>query len=184
METTAAPTLLDWLSAFGSIATPILVLLLTVIVGFYQRRIDKFRELEDKLRGDRISIYNDILEPFILIFSSDQGLPKEPEFKGKTKTEVAQAKMLSLRYKQTAFKLALMGSDEVVRAYNNLMQFFYQFEGQVHDDETSMQVMSLLGTLLLTIRKSVGNETTKLSNLEMLEWLIKDIGRLRKEGKY
>jgi hypothetical protein len=37
----------------------------------------------------------------------------------------------------------------------------------------------MLGNLLLAIRKSVGNQRTKLDAYQMLEWLIKDINNFR-----
>ena len=40
-------------------------------------------------------------------------------------------------------------------------------------------MMSLLGTFLLEIRKSMGNETTALDNWDMLEWFLKDARRFR-----
>ena len=34
--------------------------------------------------------------------------------------------------------------------------------------------MALLGTFLLEIRRSMGNEATKLTNWQMLEWFLTD----------
>lgn len=179
-------TTLDYVAAIGSVATPILVLLLTGIGWLVSQRFEKARErenkareqareLEEKLRGYRTDIYNNILEPFVLLFTKDEGSPKSKEHRGKTYAEIALAKILSLDYKQTAFRFLLMGSDEVIRAYNNLMQFFYAQESKSQTEETTKEMMTLLGTLLLEIRRSVGNETTKLKHFEMLEFLITDI---------
>jgi len=38
-----------------------------------------------------------------------------------------------------------------------------------------MLLVDLLGNFLLEIRRSVGNETTKIKNYELLGWFIKDI---------
>jgi len=81
--------------------------------------------------------------------------------------------MTSYEYRKTAFNLNLFGSDEVVRAYNALMQHTYEAESAEKQDPTKM--MSLWGTLLLEIRKSLGNEKTKLDKLDMLRGMIKDI---------
>ena len=83
--------------------------------------------------------------------------------------------MLSLDYRKQAFKMSLLGSDEVVSAYNNLMQFFYSFEGNPDTLEPKLkEMMALLGTFLLAIRRSMGNEFTTLTNWQMLEWFMTD----------
>ena len=74
------------------------------------------------------------------------------------------------------FKLALMGSDGVLKAYNDLMQYFYKVQGNT---DTKI-IIPLLGTFLLEIRRGMGNVSTGVNNLEMLEWLIKDINDLGK----
>jgi hypothetical protein len=185
------PTILDYISAIGAIATPILVLILSGIGWVVSNRIEKARQLEEKLRQDRIDTYNAVLEPYILMFAKDEGLPKK--YKGKTKEIILNEIMLSLEYKQAAFKLSLIGSDAVFRAYSNLMQFFFTTDLKpVSTDESAkenaekrtLEGMRLLGVLLLEIRKSVGNDKTTFEPFEMLEFLITDIRKFRKNGKY
>jgi hypothetical protein len=118
-------TFLDYLNAFGSLATPILVLILTAIGWNVRTRLQRRQELEDKLREDRIAIYNAILEPFIIMLTPDAAWRSDPQNKNKDKFQVATAKMLSLKYRQTGFQLSLAGSDEIVKAYNELMQSFF-----------------------------------------------------------
>ena len=102
------------------------------------------------------------------------------EYKGKSKGQIATEKIVSLSYRQTAFKLALMGSDDVVKSYNNLMQFFFNQDPEQKADENIRRMLELLGNFLLEIRRSVVNEKTSLSNLEMHKWLITDIRRFKK----
>lgn len=54
-------TWLDYAVAFGSISTPLLVLLLTAIGWKLKNSAERKIELENKLREDRIKIYNQIL---------------------------------------------------------------------------------------------------------------------------
>ena len=179
--------ILDVLAAIGSIATPIIVLIFSGIGWLIANRLERARELETKLREDRIQIYNDILAPYIFLFTKDEGLPRAREYKGKSSIEVGSEKVGSLDYKQTAFRLSLIGSDEVFRAFNNLMQFFYagKLGQEERSEETTRELFELLGTLLLEIRKSVGNEKTDLHHFEMLEFLITDIrSKYQKDGKY
>ena len=171
---------IDYLSAIGSVATPILVLILTAIGWKLRQSIERERALEDKLREDRINTYNLILEPFIILFMTDAAWAMDKTNKGKDKSEIATGKMLSLEYRKYAFKLSLVGTDSVVIAYNELMQFFYnQEEITAPTDDKLKKMMHLLGTFLLEIRRSMGNESTHLSNWQMLEWFMKDARKWR-----
>ncbi len=170
---------LDIISAIGTIITPLLVLLLTGIGWSIRNRSEKTRQLEEKLRDDRIQIYTEILEPFIIMFTK-QNLGAGSE---KTNAQVASDLIKSFKYKQLAFKLSLVGTDEVLRAYSDLMQHMY---GQANNNEgtNAEQVLSLFGRLLLEIRRSFGNEKTKLNNFEILEFMITDIRKFQENGKY
>jgi hypothetical protein len=60
------------------------------------------------------------------------------------------------------------------------MQFFYgQANNAAPSEDILKTMMGLLGTFLLEIRRSMGNETTRLSNLQMLEWFMQDARRWR-----
>lgn len=189
----SAPTLLQILTAVGSVATPVLLAVFSAIgwtikrkVEATQRAEERARKLEEELREDRLKVYNQVLEPFIIIFTKDEGIAAEKAYKGKKKETLAQEKILSVSYRQAVFKLSLFASDEVVRSYNEMMQFFYaQAEPPSSDLEgTSLKLMNLFGAFLLAIRRSVGNETTKLDNLAMLEWFISDIRKLKSQKRH
>ncbi len=166
---------LDYLTGIGSIATPIVVLVLTAVGWRFRRQLDRRTELEDKLRNDRIEIYNQILEPFVVLLMSDAAWRLDRSHHGKEKQDVAMAIMLSLEYRKKAFNLTLVGSDSVVTAYNDLMQYFYSHsDGDGESALDGRSIMSLLGQFLLEIRRSMGNEATKLSNVQMLEWFVTD----------
>ncbi len=168
-------TWLDYLTAFGAVTTPILVLLLTGIGWRLRTRVKRQLALEDKLREDAISTYYAILKPFIILLMTDAAWESDPKNKGKDRNETGSRALLSLEYREQGFRLSLVGSDPVVRSYNNLMQYVYQ-----HAASTSArpadggELMALLGQFLLEIRRSMGNEATKVSNWEMLEWFMTD----------
>lgn len=176
---------ISYLSAIGSVATPILVLLLTAVGWKYRQSIERKLHLEEKLRDDRIEIYNKILEPFIIMLMSDAAWNSDPKNKGRNKGDLAVAQMLSLEYRKVSFKLSLLGSDKVVFSFNNLMQYFYNQadETQPPASEHLTMMMSLLGSFLLEIRRSMGNETTEMDNWGMLEWFLSDARRMR-DGTY
>ena len=172
---------LDYVTALGAVATPLLVLLLTAVGWRLRQSIERRRELENKLHADRIDTYNKILEPFIILLMSDAAWEHDIKHKGKNKNDFAMAKMMSLDYRNTSFKLSLVGSDAVVTAYNNLFQFFFeQSSDAVHTPERLKIMLSLLGTFLLEIRKSMGIESSKLTNWQMLEWFITDARKYSK----
>jgi hypothetical protein len=174
-------TLVELLAAIGSIATPILVLALTAVGWRVRTRLERRVELENKLRDDRLAVYNAILEPILLLFTPEATWKLESKGKGRDKSESPARTMLSLEYRQKAFRMSLVGSDNVVRAYNNFMQFFYQREEKAEpaSDAELREMLSLVGTFLLEIRRNLGNEHTKLDNWEMLEWFLLDARRLR-----
>ena len=80
---------IDYLAAIGSTLTPILVLLLTGIGWHIKTKLEstrgkdtlvqeRIRELEDKLRTDRIETYNQLLEPFFVLFTTDAVFSNDP----------------------------------------------------------------------------------------------------------
>lgn len=80
-------TWVDYLSAIGSVATPILVLLLAAVGWTYRQSMERRMKLEEKLRDDRIEIYNKILEPFIILFMTDAAWESDKKNKGKEKNK-------------------------------------------------------------------------------------------------
>jgi len=178
-------TWLDFVIAIGSVATPILVIILSAIGWKFKSSIERKVDLENKLRDDRIEIYNQILEPFVILLMPDAAWAQDKKNKNKDKSELAISKMLSLEYRKLGFKLSLMGSDSVVKSYNNLMQYFYNMEENksAENNEFLKEMLVLLGTFLLEIRKSMGNEATSLDHWDMCEWWMSDTRKI-KSGNY
>ncbi|KYK76300.1 hypothetical protein [Aggregatibacter actinomycetemcomitans] len=180
-------TWLDFLTAIGSIATPLLVLLLTAVGWKVRQSIEHKTKLEEKLRDERIEIYHQILEPYIIMLMTDAAWKSDPKNKGKDKFIIGTTKLLSLEYRKVSFRLSLIGSDEVVKAFNNLYQYFYNTTDNSESTEQSnltdkaKEMMSLIGLLLLEIRKSMGNETTELNQWDMLEWFITDARKMKEK---
>jgi hypothetical protein len=174
---------IDYVVAIGSIATPIFVLFLTAVGWRARSSIERRLELENKLRDDRIDIYNQILEPFVILLMSDAAWNSDKKNKNKDKADFATSKMLTLEYRRLGFKLALMAPDPVVRAYNNLMQYLMNIEETQADKSESFlsDNILLLGTFLVEIRKSMGNETTTLDHWDMCEWWMSDTRKLKEK---
>jgi hypothetical protein len=190
----AAPVekdLLDTISAIATLITPFLLLVLGGLGWAIKNKIissqakemakdTRIRELEDKLREDRIKIYNSLLEPFFLLFTTEEAFAKDPKYKNKDKNALAMTKMLSVEYREVGFKLSLVANDSVVRSYNKLMQYFYHTEkDQSPIEEKVCDWIALMGDLLLEIRKSMGNESSNLDRWEMVEWFMTDTPTLK-----
>ena len=173
---------LEYLTAIGSLATPVLVLALAGVGWSIRARFERRYALEDKLHEDRVGTYNEILEPFIIILTTDAAWKSDAKLKNKDKAAVAIQKLLSLAYRKQAFRLTLVGSDAVVKSYNELMQYFFQRSDETAStsDADVKEIMALLGDFLLEIRRSMGNEATSLDNWDMLEWFIVDARKFRK----
>jgi hypothetical protein len=165
----------------SSIAIPLTIFL----VG---NKVTRIRELEEKLRSDRIDIYFKILEPYFLLYSTDAQIKATMKFKkkekDKTNIELATEKLLSIDFENYAFKLSLIGSCAVIRSLNNLRQFAYSISSIESNEEAGKKTIYLMSLLLLEIRKGVGIEKTKLQPFEILEWKITDIRKYKVMGKY
>ena len=107
-------------------------------------------------------------------------LHKHKEYKGLSSGEAAGRIISTTEFKKVEFKLFLIGSDQVVRAYNELKRFFYagQADGS---EESAKKLLRMIGTLLLEIRKSVGNERTELSFRDAVWWFVKDADKALQE---
>ncbi|SFL90213.1 hypothetical protein [Nitrosomonas communis] len=182
---------LETISSIAILATPFLLAGLGGLGWIIKNRIEssqtkqdaqasRIRELEDKLREDRIATYNAILDPCFLLFTSEAAFSLDPKFRNKNKNDLAIAKMLSVEYRQVGFKLSLVANDSVVRAYNALMQFFYHTEQDSRPiDDKTQDWLALMGTLLLEIRKSMGNASSSLDRWEMIEWFMSDAPQIK-----
>src|SRR3546814_418259 len=96
---------IDYVTAIGTIATPILILVLTGVGWKIRTSFERKLDLENKLRDDRIAIYNKILEPFIIFLMTDAAWKADQKHKNLNKDQYATSKLLSLEYKELSFKL-------------------------------------------------------------------------------
>jgi len=156
---------MNWLQVLGP---SLLMVLGGIITWFIKSRVEELRATKEKLQEDRRKIYGQILDPYIRLFA---------DLKGQGPAQAIK-KITSYEYRRTAFDLNLFGSDEVIRAYNALMKYTYEAESAGKQDPKEM--MRLWGSLLLEIRKSLGNKKTKLNEIDMLRAMVKDIDNFLK----
>ena len=154
------------------------------VIAYFANRYTKLREAEENIREERINLYRKIIDPFQKIFLTQEILSKDNNNLADdlTGVDLAIKKILTVDYKDTAFQFSLIASDNVMIAYNDLMQSFYNQDE--NSDEQGSDLIGKIANLLLEIRKSVGNENTNLQAPQMLEWTIRDIRKYMKNGKY
>ena len=147
---------------------PTLVGLVGGAIGwFLKSRLEAKRRDQEALRDERAKIYVDILMPFIRIFTD----------LSPARQEEALREVKSVEYRKLAFRLALIGDDTVVRAWNRLWQTLFRM--QTAKSSSPEELVLGLGDVLLAIRKSLGIKDTSLDNKDMLRWMITDIDKLK-----
>jgi hypothetical protein len=83
-------------------------------------------------------------------------------------------------YRRTAFEFSLIGGDNVVRAFNELMQYMFRSANDTGAKADVKELVRVWGQFLLEIRKSIGEPNTSLSSTDMLRGMITDIDALLK----
>jgi hypothetical protein len=153
---------MDWNSP---LVTALAAALAGLFVWFIQSRIEAARQAESRLRDERRKTYADLLTPFFKAMST----PTESWKKEKA--------LDPFNMRRAAFEVSIIGSDDVIRAFNKMMQALYRVERENKEIELPT-MLQLWGELLLEVRKSVGDPRTKLRPRDMLAGLMKDIDQL------
>jgi len=143
--------------------TPTLLGLLCGAIGwFLKSRFEARRRDQEALRDERAKIYVDILTPFIRILTD----------LSESRKKEALEEVTSLDYRKLAFRLVLVGDDNVVSEWND-------FWGSLFGEPDPEALILAFGDVLLAIRRGLGIQNTALSNKDMLRWMIKDIDTLK-----
>ena len=122
--------------------------------------------IKEEQRDTRMKLYLEYLEPYIKF--TFRGQTKIGENSHKNIIE-AIAHFTSFEWRLKSLELVLFASDEVAEAwlayYRRLESFSTSYE------EDSMEIPKLFGLVLLAVRKDLGNQDTKLTELDMLSLL-------------
>lgn len=162
---------MNWLAVVASLGSPILIVIGGIVTWVIKSKAEELRAIEEKLRDKRAKVYTRILDPFIHLFADlkQKGPEKGPER--------AMKMIASYGYRSAAFELALVASDDVVRAYSDMVGHAHRAEASGKRD--SRQMLEVWGKLLLEIRKSLGNKNTNLDELDMLRGMAPDVDQLQ-----
>ena len=136
-----------------------------LVVWFIKAQVENIRREKERLQSERKKIYFDVLDPFMRAMT---GLGNEAESK-KAFRQIATHEYK----KKMAFELGMMGSEEVVRAFNELMQMLYKVDEE--EDPPTQTLMHKWGELMLAVRRDLTGKKTKLKPVDMLKSWIKDI---------
>ena len=162
---------------FENIVVGVIIPIVTALIGaatiwIVQKNLQEKREIERRLSEKRQETYRNILDPFIRMLTN---------LKAEELLEEIE-KLKEYEYKKVAFDLNLVGSDDVVRAYNNFMQYIYKlqskYKSEGYVEKNPIEWLRLWGSLLLEIRKSLGNKKSKLDEWDMLRGMFKDIDKV------
>ena len=146
-----------------ALCAPLLVFIGGLISWFLKTRKEDLQAIEERALERRIETYNIILYPLIVMFASKSN----QKLKDKAITEIG-----SVEYRKASFNLITFGSDNMVNAYNSMMQSFYK--GDVDDPKSKMKKFA---AFLLSIRKDLYSKNTKLKEWDMLKFIITDIDK-------
>lgn len=144
------------------LGAPLLMFLGGLFSWFLKTRKEDLQAIEERALERRIETYNIILHPLIVMFASKSSEKEKA---------IAINKIGSVPYRTAAFNLMSFGSDNLVNAYNEMMQSFYKKEAESNPKLT----MKKFANFLLSIRKDVYNKNTKLKEWDMLKFMITDI---------
>lgn len=156
-----------------AIISPILLTIGGLLTWVLKSKREELLTQEEKSREFRIKTYETLLEPYIAIFTFN--LPEQ-------KKEKEIQKITNLEYKKAAFNLTTFGSDEVVKAFNKLMQSFYHKKADDFENKNDWGIIMLtvFSDFLLAIRRDLYTKNTKLKRSQLIEFMITDIEDYRK----
>lgn len=136
-------------------------------VWYFQSRIEQLRSEQARLHDERRALYSAILDPYVRILTAMKA--------GKNVDNVVKH-ITSYGYRKIGFEFGLIAPDDVVKAYNSMMQFFFLAEGAGGIQPKDM--LRHWGGFLLAIRRNLGNQKTTLDEKDMLRSWITDIDTL------
>lgn len=156
-----------------AIISPILLTIGGLVTWILKAKREELLTQEEKSREFRIRTYETLLEPYYAIFTFT--LPDQ-------KKDREIQKIASLDYKKAAFNLTTFGSDEVVKAFNKLMQSFYHKKSDDYENKNDWGIMMLtvFSDFLLAVRRDLYSKNTKLKRSQLVEFMITDIEDYRK----
>ncbi|WP_422858558.1 hypothetical protein ACOKFD_14485 [Flagellimonas sp. S174] len=152
-----------------AVLSPILLTLGGIISWAIKSKKEEYLTVQEKSREQKITIYETLLEPFIILFTWTLSEKEKQQ---------ATKKILSIEYKKAAFSLTSFGSDEVLGSFNRMMQAFFQSEQEEikpNAESYAIVMLTFLADFMLEIRKDIYDKSTSAKRSDMLKFMITDI---------
>ena len=136
---------------------------------FIKSYLAESRKARERLWPERRNLYMKFQDPFIRFF---HGVAVESQ----EEQDKALKEITSYEFRQTAFEVVLISSDEMVNTYNEFMRKTYEgsLPGASKGASSGLVLLEIWSRILLAIRKDIVMKT-KLGNWDMVRWMITDI---------
>lgn len=155
----------DYFTLIAALGAPVLVGFGGLISWFLKARKEELQAIEERAMEKRFEIYTQILKPLIVLLSNAAS--------EKDKNQATQ-EIASIAYRKSAFNLITFGSDQLVIAYNEMMQGFFTGEADINPKMS----LKRFANFILAIRKDLYSKQTKLKEWDMLKFMITDIDKI------
>ena len=150
------------------ILVPAVTLVLGALLSWYGQELTHRRNAElNVLRKDKREIYLAVLDPFINTLLKATDLPEGPK-RDAEMVKLAKVSLASHEAKINQLKLTLMGSDKVVKAWNDLL---HPPADAAKDQRYPLQQFCRLLNLM---RRDLGIRSSSLSNNDMIQFLVRE----------
>lgn len=146
--------------------------LAALLVALYQKYAERKKDIELKLRDEKVKTYTALLELVFDFFKASKKKRVDPE--GENPTEEAELHEMQMRFMDVSRMLLMWGSADLVRRYADWRNLSNRPK-----KPSVTEVMSGLGGLVLQLRKDMGHKDKKLSYETLLSLFINDIDKLR-----
>ncbi len=136
-----------------------------VLSWIVKSKYERLAVVEQKLRDERRLIYQKVVTMYILLLS-------------KTATDAEkEAFAKSTEYRNACYDLMFIGSDDVVKSFNELSQYNMRTANNPIpvDGVIDYAFWLLVMRLMHNIRKDLGNDRTNIEKFDMLDFKITDI---------
>jgi len=155
----------DFLTSSAVAAAGVIGPAVVGLLGWYFRaRVEEYRRARERLDESRVELYVEILDPYIRLLNKD-----------KSQEQKAMKQILSHEYRSRSYQLMLLGDDSVARGYIDFMEYSFKHAGTNQDPKEALRHV---GKFMLILRRGLGNHKTKLDEIDMLRWTIKDIHKI------
>lgn len=149
-----------------ALLSPILITIGGIASWLIKSRREDLIATEERARESRKEVYKILMDPFVAALTSTAS---------QSERQKRINRLTSIEYKQAAFNLITFGSDEMIRSFNKLMDFFYHNELDKGNKAETIELLRVFTDFLLSIRKDLNTNKTKLKRSESIEFMLTDI---------